>query len=49
MLSPLYRSVKVMNTFANNIEGANYTDINDENTNDISTESPKAKRENKMM
>uniref|UniRef100_A0A336LWH7 CSON003776 protein n=1 Tax=Culicoides sonorensis TaxID=179676 RepID=A0A336LWH7_CULSO len=29
MLSPLYRSVKVMNTFANNIEGANNSDIND--------------------
>lgn len=42
MLSPLYRSVRVMNTFANNIEGTNYSDINDENTNSFSTESPGA-------
>lgn len=42
MLSPLYKSVRVMNTFANNIEGANYSDINDGNINGFSTESPEA-------
>lgn len=40
MLSPLYRSVRVMNTFANNVEGTNYSDINDENTNRFPAESP---------